>query len=125
MEYYYADLGQANADMRRWQVPATGERQFGTGTPGAPLEIVRSSVLGPQQLSAENTLNWQDAPIDSAVPQAWEPQTTRDDFDYRQQVRKHEALTAQGSAGGFQELRSDPNRITGVENQQGFQEGRI
>lgn len=106
LEYYYDNLGQANADMRRWQVPASGEKQFGMGNQRYPLEIVRSSVLGPQQLSTANTADFHDAPIGSAVPQAWEPGTTADDFAYRQSVRAH-------------------GELAGVEGSEGFQEGRV
>lgn len=47
MEYEYETLEQANADMARWQVPAVGDKQFGTLGP-----LVKSTVLLPHYKKA-------------------------------------------------------------------------
>lgn len=45
MEYHYDTLEKANEDMARWQVPAVGDKKFGTLGP-----LVKSTVLLPHYM---------------------------------------------------------------------------
>lgn len=62
MEYEYDTLEQANKDMANWQVPAVGDKKFGTLGP-----LVKSTVLLPHYETAK-------ARIDVALVEAVQPE---------------------------------------------------
>jgi hypothetical protein len=54
MEYEYETQEQADADMARWQVPAIGNKKFGTAGP-----LIKSTILLPhykKELSQEEAI---------------------------------------------------------------------